>query len=129
MLSLYKNGKGKHYLTHRLVAEVFVPNPDNLPEVDHKDENKDNNKYSNIVWCDRVYNNTKGVQSKEGRRKTASLRMKSVSQYSLDGVLLHTYNGIRIAEEQTGIDNSNIINCCKGRTKTAGGYIWRYNNE
>lgn len=129
MLSLYKNGKAKHCLVHRLVAEAFIPNPNNLPEVDHEDENKDNNNCSNLVWCDRLYNNTKGIQSKEGRRKSASFRMKPVLQYSLDGVLLHTYKGIRIAEEQTGINNRCIVSCCKGRIRTAGGYIWRYNNE
>lgn len=129
IVNLYKDGKCKHFLIHRLVAEAFVPNLDNLPEVDHIDENKNNNIYSNLLWCDRLYNNTKGVQSKEGRRKSASFRMKRVSQYNLDGTLLNVYNGVRIAEEQTNISNANIIKCCKGKAKTAGGYIWRYADE
>lgn len=129
IISLYKNAKGIHRLVHRLVAEAFLPNPHNLSEVDHVDENKDNNCFSNLTWCDRVYNNTRGIQSKDGRRKTSLHRMRAVGQYTLEGSLLKTYEGVRIAEEKTGVDNRNIIKNCKGKVKTAGGYIWRYLDE
>ena len=55
-ISLYTDGKSKTYKVHRLVAEIYIPNPDNLPEVNHKDEDKTNNNLSNLEWCSRQYN-------------------------------------------------------------------------
>lgn len=128
-LTLYKNGKSYHKLVHRLVGETFIPNINNLPEINHKDENKLNNSVSNLMWCTRQYNNNYGIQTKEGRRKTSSYRMKRIAQYTKDDKLVAIYDGIRVAEEETGIDNRNICKCCKGKIKTAGGYRWRYLNE
>lgn len=56
MVRLRKNGEQRRYSVHRLVAETFIENPNNLPEVNHKDENKLNNSVENLEWCDRVYN-------------------------------------------------------------------------
>ena len=69
---LCKDGKGKTYTVHRLVALAFIPNADNLTEVNHKDENKTNNHVSNLEWCDRTYNNNYGT-----RNKRASKTMKN----------------------------------------------------
>lgn len=132
---LNKNGITKTYLVSRLVAQAFIPNPNNLPEVDHKDENKNNNCVSNLRWCTRKFNNTRGIQSREGREKTSEFRMKKIGMYDKDGNLLKIYKGIRIAERETGLNNRNISCCCesnlkqKGRMKnnhTCGRYIWRY---
>lgn len=132
---LTKNGISKKFLVSRLVAQAFIPNPNNLPEVDHIDENKDNNCASNLQWCTRQFNNTRGVQSREGREKTSEFRMKKVGMYDTSGKLLKTYKGIRIAERETGLKNTNISHCCKSNLKqigymknnhTYGGYIWRY---
>lgn len=129
MIQLYNESNYKHFLIHRLVAIHFLENSNNYPEVDHDDENKNNNRVTNLVWCDRLYNNTRGVQNKEGRRNSSKFRMKSVNQYSLKGKLLNSFDGLRIAEEETGINNRDICACCKGRVQTAGGYIWRYKDE
>lgn len=135
MVHLNKNGSSKTYLVSRLVAQAFIPNPDNLPEVDHMDENKDNNCVNNLRWCTRQFNNTRGIQSRNGREKTSEFRMKKVGIYDKDGNLLKIYKGIRIAERETGLNNTSISCCCKsnleqkGRMKnnhTCGGYIWRY---
>lgn len=135
MVHLAKNGKSKNYLVSRLVAQAFIPNPDNLPEVDHIDEDKNNNYVGNLQWCTRQFNNTRGIQSLEGREKTSKFRMKKVGMYDRNGNLIKTYNGIRMAERDTGIDNRNICKCCKlnlkkfGYTKdnhTCDGYVWRY---
>lgn len=129
MIHLNNNGKESNLLIHRLVGKAFIPNPYNNPEIDHKNENKNDNKINNLTWCTRLYNNTKGVQSKDGRRNSSRFRMRPVRQYDLQGNLLNIYEGIRIAEEKTSIDNRNIVKCCKGKEKTAGGFIWRYDDE
>lgn len=135
MVHLSKNSVSKNYLVSRLVAQVFIPNPNNLPEVDHIDEDKNNNNVSNLRWCTRQFNNTHGIQSREGRERTSEFRMRKVGMYDKQGTLLKTYKGIRIAERETGINNRNIVRCCKdnleqkGHVKdnhTCGGYIWRY---
>lgn len=74
LVSLCKNSKVKDYRVHRLVAKAFLANPDNLPEVNHIDENKENNSVKNLEWCSRQYNNTFGKQCKAAR----SERMKAV---------------------------------------------------
>lgn len=61
-VGLSKDGKVKQYRLHRLIAETFIPNPDNLPQVNHKDENKLNNNVDNLEWCDSKYNNNYGTK-------------------------------------------------------------------
>lgn len=134
-VNLHKNGVQKAYLVSRLVAKAFIPNPNNLPEVDHIDENKDNNCVSNLRWCTRQFNNTRGVQSREGREKSSEFRMKKVGMYDRNGTLLRVYKGIRIAGRDMNLSNRNIVTCCKSNLElkghiknnhTCGGYIWRY---
>lgn len=129
VVNLYNGEKCVHKLIHRLVAIAFISNPDNLPEVNHNDENKQNNFYENLSWCDRKFNNNYGKQSKRGRRIASKHRMKRVEQLDINGTSINIYEGIRVAEEETGIDNTAISRCCRGIFKTAGGYVWRYLNE
>lgn len=84
IVMLYKGGKYKHLLIHRLVAQAFISNPQKLPQVNHKDEDKFNNSVSNLEWCTNIYNNlyhdkAKRVGVKEG---------KPVAQYTLSGKLV-----------------------------------------
>lgn len=86
-VSLIKNCHEKRFAVHRLVAMAFIPNQDNLPEVNHKDENPSNNCVDNLEWCTRIYNVNYGTAIDRARKK----KSKPVSQYSLDGKLIGVY--------------------------------------
>ena len=115
---------GKHRYIHRLVAEAFIPNPYNLPQVNHKDENKSNNSVENLEWCDISYN------IKYGTGIERRLNTRFGDRYVV--INLDTgdiYQTPKEASIVTGIHNDSISRVCKGKSKTAGGYRWRYLNE
>lgn len=123
-----KVSKRKIFMIHRLVALAFIPNPYNLPQVNHKDENKQNNNVSNLEWCSKSYNINYGTRNercceKQLNRKDQS---KPVKQFTKDGVFIKEYPSMMEVERQNGYINSYISSCCKGRRKSAYGYIWRY---
>lgn len=127
---LSKGNKTKNFNIHRLVAEAFIPNPNNLPCVNHKDENKRNNFISNLEWCTHKYNNCYGSRIQRVKKKQLNRIdcSKPVAQYSKDGELLYIYPSMKEASRATGVKVSNISSCClkKRCYKTAGGYIWNY---
>ena len=115
---LYKNKSCKSYYIHRLVAEAFIPNPKNLPFVNHKDENKQNNCVDNLEWCTQKYNINYGTSLK----KRIDLMGKPV-------ICMETgkcYKSALEAGKQIGINYKHICDCCCGRRKTTGGYHWEY---
>ena len=119
---------------HRLVAEAFLPNPNNYTDVNHKDYNKENNCVSNLEWCNRSdnlkhsYNYSNRDKNRERMKELATLNRekmkKSVSQYSLAGELIATYSSIREAADATGIAMQNISAVARGERGSAGGYKW-----
>ena len=117
-VDLCEKGQRVHKTVHRLVAEAFIPNPNNLPMVHHKDENKTNNQVDNLEWCDAKYNRNYG----ENQRQTAIKRGKPVKCLETSQI----YYGLREAGRQTGIDASRIGLVCQGKAKTAGGFHWQY---
>ena len=112
----------KNFLIHRLVAQAFIPNPQNLPFVNHKDENKKNNREDNLEFCTQQYNNIYGTRIERASKS----KSKPVLQYDKNGIFINEYPSIKDAERHTGIYKENICSVCKGKLKTAGGYVWRY---
>lgn len=119
LVTLSKNGKGKTYRIHKLVAEAFVSNPHGYTEINHKDENKLNNNADNLEWCTRAYNVAYGARTEKTQR--------AVIQFSLDRKYIATHKGVAEASRAIGARTcGGISNCCKGKCRTAYGYIWRY---
>ena len=115
---------GKHHYIHRLVAEAFIPNPYNFPCINHKDENKENNSVENLEWCDYSYNTNYGTRTKRAKEKRFSDRFVVINLDTGD-----VYQTPKDESRATGIHNDSISRVCKGKSKTAGGYRWRYLNE
>lgn len=118
---LSKNGKNKKYTIHRLVAEAFIPNPENKPVVNHIDSVRDNNFVENLEWAT-VSENMFHAYTLGGQRKNK----RPVAQYSRDGLLIRKFESIIDAANYLGKRPSDICGCCKGRLPTAFGYKWKY---
>lgn len=124
-LSLSKHGKIKSFTVHRLVATAFIPNPKNLSDVNHKDEDKTNNSVDNLEWMSHKDNLNYGTY----KERMALAVSKPVSQIDKKtGVIIAIYPGQKFAEEATGINYSCISACCRGVSKSAGGYYWSFVN-
>ena len=125
-VSLYKNNKVKTYLVHRIIAETFLPNTDNLPCVNHKDENPLNNVVSNLEWCTYSYNNSYGTRLERVRDKQINgKKSKPVLQYDLEGNFIREWPSTMECE-RNGYQNTGISHCCLGKLKTYKGFIWEY---
>lgn len=120
------NGKRKAFKTHILVANAFIEIPEELKNhpwkvVNHKDGNKLNNKLSNLEWLTRQQNSQHAADT-----GLAPPVMRAVNQYDKDGNFIKTWKTIKYAEVELGISKGLIHNCCKGRRKKGGGFIWKY---
>ena len=140
-VELFKHKASKRFLVHRLVAAAFLPNPQNFPQVNHKDENRCNNSADNLEWCSARYNMNYGAGAKTRHlkidysapifaataRENGAKVSRPVLQFSKSGEFIKRYNSGKEAHRLTGINHSHIMECCAGkRYKTVGGYIWKY---
>lgn len=121
---LSKNGKQRVKKVHRLVAEAFIPN-NNLPQINHKDESKSNNRVENLEWCTNLYN----AHYKDKVKRTGIAHEKAITQFTLEGDYIRSWDSARKAADALNIQNSHISECCKGKLNKTGGYIWKYSNE
>ena len=116
-LKLTKAGKETDFAVHRLVADAFIPNPQNLPFINHKDYNRSNNAVENLEWCTAWYNSNYSLS-------------KPVAQYTKCGKLVAIYLSAKLAAKHTGIDDSTIGCVVTGiRGRTGGGFVWKFADD
>lgn len=118
---LSKNNSKRTYRVHRLVAEAFIPNPENLPVINHIDEVKTNNFVENLEWCTVKYNTNYGT----GLSRSVDGRSKEVVAYDQSGNIIHRFKSIKEAG-RNGFSSGHISSCCRGRRKSHRGLHWKY---
>ena len=116
-VKLCKEGKVKSRSVHRLVAQAFIPNPDNKPEVNHKDEDKTNNKVENLEWVTSKENINYGTRTERCSKPIYGINIKTNERIE--------FPSTREAQ-RNGFDQSHIVDCLKGRRKSHKGYKWFY---
>ena len=137
-IELHKNSKPKHFLIHRLVAQAFIPNPNNYPEVNHKDENKQNNCVDNLEWCDAKYNINYGTCIQRRMQKMMGEKHPWFGKFSKEnhsskpiiqsvlGIFVKRWDCVADIVRETGFSQGTISSCALGKRKSAYGFNWNY---
>lgn len=128
-VKLCNRGQEKKMKVHRLVALAFIPNPLGLPEINHKDENKQNNNVCNLEWCDRKYNNNYGQRNIIAGKSIREAKQRCVFRYDLNGNFIDSFESAKVAESVLKINHTGITKSASNKRKSAGGYIWKYHGQ
>ena len=140
-VTLSKEGKTKQYRVHRLVAQAFIPNPNGLPQVNHKDEDVTNNKVENLEWCTAKYNLNYGNHNQNVAKTLKQHKYQKIAiengrkastpvlKFTLDGKFLEKYSSQVEAAKNNNIRQGSVSNCCRGKVKQVKGYIYKYLKE
>lgn len=120
-LDLNKNGKAKTFKVHRIIADTFIANFNNENQINHLNEVKTDNQVWNIRYCSASENINWGTRNERIQKK--------IIQYDMDGKFIKEWDSGTIASRELGLYNSNLVECLKGRRKTAGGFKWAYKKE
>lgn len=130
-IKLRKENNYKHFKVHRLVAQAFIPNPKNLPQVNHKDGDKTNNCVDNLEWVTEKENMRHAVKNNLLKDVSGNNNpnCKKVNQYDLQGNFIKQWNSFYEITKELGFNRHLISNCCNNRSKKSHGYIWRYANK
>lgn len=120
LVVLSKNGKTKSFYVHKLVALAFIPNPNNLKCINHKDEGRANNRVDNLEWCDYNYNNSYGTR----RLREVQTKSRKVEQLE-NGRLVKVWSSTREAQ-RNGFVSGCISLCCNGKRQSHKGYEWQW---
>ena len=144
---LYKNGTKKNFRVHRLVAKAFLVNPKNLPQINHINFNRSDNRIENLEWVtakeniqhnfkngnvEKIIKNAKSVGKRYGGNKNVTTKAKlrlSKKVYQIDkntGQIIKVWDSAKDVERILKIPNTNISRCCLKKCMTAGGYIWKH---
>lgn len=117
-VTLFKNGKGETREVQRFVAEAFIPNPENKPQVNHINGDKTDNKICNLEFCTCKENSLHSLYVLKNN-------IKQVKQYDLSGNYIRTFESVKEAGEKTNTPSCSISNVLHGRRNKAGGFVWR----
>ena len=130
-VNLYLNGKIKTILTHRLVAEAFIPNPENKPQINHRDEVKTNNVVENLEWCSAQENVNYGTRTARAvqNHKYPKLGNHPKAKAIFCEELNKEFDCITSAGKELGVNRVSISQACTGKLKTAGGFHWKYADD
>lgn len=130
VVPLSHKGKRKLLAVHRIVALAFIPNPENYPQINHKNENKLDNTVANLEWCTSKYNCQYGSRTERMRMKRREdKRSFNVEQIDKEGNVVNTFFSMKEAQRITGIRESGISKCVNGIILSSGGFYWRRINN
>ena len=134
-VTLYNKQKRKDFIVGRLVAETFIPNPENKPCVDHKNADPTDNRVENLRWVTHKENSNNPItlsnmsiahKGKTGLKGDKNKYSKKVLQFDLEGNFIKEWDCLHQIEETIGLSHIQVSRCCRGIYKTSGGYVWKY---
>ena len=130
IVNLYKDNKSCMKYVHRLVAMAFIPNPSNLHIINHKDEDKSNNRYENLEWCTQKYNANYGTHTRRVKESfITNGNNRPVYVYDMNGVFLKTFDCSNDVCRELNIGRRALYSVCQGVVKSSKGYRFAFHGE